>query len=337
MEISEVKNLFKSVTSLEGIEIVSVVSLKGDASGRRYSRVFTESASYILMEMDEAIGPVTDGDVKLIQKETFPAVGRFLEASGIPVPKIIAELKTHNILVVEDVGDVSLGRLVRDSKAPDVVRVLDLLGRDALTEAYKKAIDVLSLIQKIPQQDNFVFKRALGAKALRAEAFRFVEMYAQPRGASLSQIEKMSDELQLLVNKVAAHPMALSHRDFMPMNIHFKNDGTVVLIDFQDFCLASKAYDVGALLTDRDFDFDIGENLIRDLLAYARQKLSLPELEIMYKEAVLQRTLRLNGQFSRLAETKSPVYGGFVPGCIKRARLLLAELGEYPNIKSYLG
>jgi aminoglycoside/choline kinase family phosphotransferase len=337
MEINEIKSLFKSLNAAGGVDVGSVISLKGDASGRKYSRVIAGDSSYILMEMDEAVGPVTDGGVKLIQKETFPAVGRFLEASGIPVPRIIAEIKTHNALVIEDVGDVSLGRLIRDNRAPDVLRVLGQLGPDPIRAAYRKAIDVLEAIQGIPRQDHFVFQRSLGVTALKTEVFRFVEMYAQPRGASVSQIEKISEELQLLVNKVAAHPLALSHRDFMPMNIHFRSDGSVVLIDFQDFCLASRAYDVGALLTDRDFDFDIGESVITATLAYARDKLNLPELSKMYKEAVLQRTLRLIGQFSRLAETRSPMYGGFVPGCIKRAQSILAELGEYPHIKSYLG
>jgi hypothetical protein len=336
MKLEEIKKLFKSKSNLIGFEILSIVQLKGDASSRRYYRVAADKGTFIFMELDDAVGPLFDGDVKLIQRETFPKVQQYLSGSGIPVPQLICEFPEQKSLVVEDVGDVSLGRLIRDGDAADVKIVKMALGAEPLKEAYKKAVDVMLKIQALPRTDNFVFKRSLGKDSLKAEVFRFAEMYAEPNGASPKVINEIKKELEGLADKVGSYPQVLSHRDLMPMNIHFKVDGSAVLIDFQDMCLAPQGYDLGALLTDRDFDFDIGQPLIEEILSYAEQRLKIPNLREMYTASVLQRTLRLIGQFTRLAATRSPSYGAFVPGCIKRAKGLLGTAGNYPAIEKYL-
>lgn len=336
MELEEIKKLFRNKTILNGVEALSFVQLKGDASSRRYGRLTTNKGTFILMEMDDGVGPLFDGNVKLIQRETFPAVQLYLDQLGIPVPKLICDFPEQKSLLVEDVGDVSLGRLIRDTEAADVKRIKSTLGKDPLKEAYKRAVDVMKKIQSLPWIDHFIFKRSLGKESLRAEVFRFVEMYVEPKGVTADVISGIKGELESLAERVASYPLVLSHRDFMPMNIHFRADGSVVLIDFQDMCLAPQGYDLGSLLTDRDFDFEIGQPLIDEIVSYAELELKTSDLKGMYSDCVLQRTLRLIGQFTRLAAIRSPSYGAFVPGCIQRAKGLLAQTGSYPTIKKYL-
>jgi len=337
MELDEVKNLLKSSSLTDNLTVKEIQSLKGDASSRRYSRLITDSGSFIMMEMDDSPGPVFDGAVKLLQRETFPEVQRFLENGGISVPKIVAEFKDLKILIVEDIGDVSLGRLVRDGQAKDVGRIQKILGPDYLREAYLRAIDVMAKIQSLPRTNHFVFQKSLGLESLKTEMLRFIDMYAKPKGATEKALAEMITEINELAGRLVAHPQVLIYRDFMPMNIHFKEDGSVVLIDFQDLCMGPQGYDLGSLLTDRDFDFEIGPVLIDQLVDYAKNKFHQAKIEEFYTEAVLQRTLRLIGQFTRLAETKSKEYGKFVPGAIRRAQQLLNNYDRCPAIKKFLG
>jgi len=161
-------------------------------------------------------------------------------------------------------------------------------------------------------------------------------MYAQPQGATTSQIAEFEQDIKNLVDLISEYPKVLSHRDFMPMNIHFRPDGSVVLIDFQDMCMAPQGYDLGSLLTDRDFDLEIGEDLIAQLINFASTSVADVNIKEMYSHCVLQRSLRLIGQFTRLSQTRSPFYQQFVPGCIARAKKIMDELKVCPAIAAYL-
>ncbi len=338
MNFDEVKNIFDTLPEFVGVSPTSLVPLKGDASGRRYSRVFLSMAPYsvILMELDDAVGPVIDGNVKLLQRETFPEVAKFISKYRYPIPRIIIDKHNEKLLIVEDVGDVSLARLCRESSAKDVSQVILKLGKDPIGTAFKKAIDIIAELQSIPECDHFVFKRSLSKGALFTEARRFIDFFAKPKGASIEDLKVMEQEILNLTEKVSRHPMALAHRDFMPMNIHLRADGEVVVIDFQDMLMASKAYDVGALLTDRDIDHDLGSKRVAELVKYAEGKLNVSGFKELFDDVVLQRTLRLIGQFTDLAQRKSPAYADFVPGSLRRAKTILNNRSDLPTVRKFL-
>jgi aminoglycoside/choline kinase family phosphotransferase len=336
MEINQIKKLFENTPELCSMRVVGSILLKGDASTRRYTRVLTGDGSVILMELDDSPGPVSDGGITILQRETFPQVQSFLKTQGISVPKILANIDDRKILVVEDIGDVSLGRLVREPQAPDCILIKSKLGMDPIKRAYELAISEMLKIQNIKSTNHFIFQKELGRGALLVETKRFIEMYAQPQGATTSQIQGFEQDIENLVDSICKYPKVLSHRDFMPMNIHFKPDGSVVLIDFQDMCLAPQGYDLGSLLTDRDFDLEIGNDLISQLIGFASMHSSGLNIEEMYSHCVLQRSLRLIGQFTRLGQTRSTFYQQFVPGCIARAKKMMNELKVCPAIAAYL-
>lgn len=336
MDINQIKKLFENTPELCSMQVIGSTLLKGDASTRRYTRVLTNNGPVILMELDDSAGPVSDGGVALIQRETFPQVQNFLRGHGISVPKILADLKDEKKLVVEDIGDVSLGRLVREPQSPDCILVKSKLGVDPIKRAYELAIAEMIRIQKIKPTDHFIFQKELGRSALLMETKRFIEMYAQPQGATTSQIAEFEQDIKNLVDLISEYPKVLSHRDFMPMNLHFKIDGSIVLIDFQDMCMAPQGYDLGSLLTDRDFDLEIGDDLISQLINFAATSFAGVDIKEMYSHCVLQRSLRLIGQFTRLSQTRSPFYQQFVPGCIARAKKIMDELKVCPAIAAYL-
>lgn len=338
MNLSDVKKIFNGIPEFVGVSPIEILPLKGDASGRRYSRVKLSESPYsvILMELDDGMGPVVDGGVSLPQKETFPEVAKFLSQYNFPIPKILIDQRQEKILVVEDVGDVSLARVCRDIKAPDVANVIQKLGVDPIDSAFKRSIDIIAVLQKIPISDHFVFKRSLSDGALYTEARRFIDLFAKPKGASAEVIHQLDQEIKLLVKRVAAHPRALSYRDFMPMNIHLKEDASVVGIDFQDVLMASKAYDVGSLLTDRDIDRDLGSKRVAELVEYAGEKLNISGFRQLFDDVVLQRTLRLIGQFTDLAQRKSPAYADFVPGSLRRAKTILNNRSDLPSVRKFL-
>lgn len=75
--------------------------LAGDASARRYERLVRGTDRAVLM--DEA----ADGDVR-----PFLAVGRLLDRLGLSVPNILGSAPERRLLLLEDFGDATFGRLL---------------------------------------------------------------------------------------------------------------------------------------------------------------------------------------------------------------------------------
>ena len=134
-----------------------------------------------------------------------------------------------------------------------------------------------------------------------------------------------------LSRAVADHPRTLMHRDFMPWNVHFREGGRIAVIDFQDALVGSHAYDLVSLLHDRDTDFALGWPACRAVVEHFRLGRGLPpSFWNHYREALLQRYMRLAGQFRLLARDRGrPVYEGWVPGCLRRIGKALAGFPGY--------
>jgi len=260
------------------------------------------------------------------QDETFPIVADLFSRNKIPVPKIIVNLKEEKILIVEDVGDVSLVKYVREN-----------LGQKPILEVFKDAIDIIIAIQKIPNDGSLPFQRYIGENELYLEARRFIDFYAKPLGISDNETKNVEEELFKLSSLIAKHSKVLCHRDFMPWNIHIRGDSSLFVIDFQDAILGSPLHDLVSLLTDRDIDLDLGEPLIQSLKGYFFKSRPIADQELMFNQVLLHRHLRLAGQFSKLAQTKkSEFYASLVPGCIRRSKLVVDKVPGMNEISKVL-
>ena len=102
------------------------VPLAGDASARRYFRLRTAGGTAVLMDADPARGERVD---------RFLQVGRWLLAKGYSAPKILAEDAAQGFLLLEDLGDALVARLVADD--PGLERPLYLATTDFLADLHR--------------------------------------------------------------------------------------------------------------------------------------------------------------------------------------------------------
>ena len=116
------------------IKNYSISKIPNDASFRNYYRIsFSGKASLILMD-----APPKHEDVR-----PFIKIAKFLISHNLSAPKIIANDNENGFLLLEDVGNLSYNKALKNQNPMDLpVAELDL---------YKKACDVLVDLHKIKE------------------------------------------------------------------------------------------------------------------------------------------------------------------------------------------
>ncbi|MGI6523866.1 MAG: phosphotransferase [Bdellovibrionota bacterium] len=317
------RDLLNSNVTTSTARISKITPLTGDASGRRYLRVLlTDSkiASVILMLTTEIKGPVVCSETPIDPNLAFIELSPFLNSHGYRVPKIFAVSADRHALLVEDAGDLPLWHFTfnklsttenNDSKKSSPLFTFEL---------YKKAVNAILTLQKIPTTaDSIACKRSLEFDQYQIESRRFIEHYLKPNRYPPSMIASLEPLLDELCAGVAAHPRTLVHRDFMPWNIHLSQKNEIITIDYQDMLVGSAAYDIVSLIHDRDADQALGDDLCTQIANYFFDNTTLLQDRRSYHEALIQRYLRLAGQFNLLSEkVQNPIYRSWIPGCLKR-------------------
>ncbi|KHQ52382.1 aminoglycoside phosphotransferase family protein [Mameliella alba] len=260
-------------------------ALAGDASARRYTRLFLDGQTAILMQDPE-------GDVAL-----FARLARHLCGMGLSAPRILSEDTANGLLLIEDLGDDLVARL---AETPTTERDLYLLATDVLIDLHRHpaAPDLpIATPDHLAQQIDLAFihyTQAPEALPRAIAAFHpLLEAHAQP-----------------------AEVMVL--RDYHAENILFLPDraGTARagLLDFQDALLGHRAYDLVSLV--QDARRDVREDTAEVCIAHYCTATGHAETPFRASLAVLgaQRNLRILGVFARLAATRGkPHYIDLIP------------------------
>ena len=333
------RSILAALPQFSGAEVFSSSLLAGDASARSYVRLNLRNSrffSVILMILAKTPGPVAGGEAALSQSDSFVVLNSFLRRNGLPVPEIFFDGRREGFLLVEDVDDVPLWRIALQEMNPAQAKLAaEVFKRDPSAASFKRAIDYLVVLQKTAADAGCpAFGRYLSRDEYRLEAQRFVDLCLIPRGFGSSRLELVGQMLDQLCVSLDAHPRALCYRDYMAWNIMLDPAGRLRLLDYQDLLLASRAYDVAALLNDRDIDVALGCGLWNELVEYAARNLSGGEgFKRLFLECALQRDLRLAGQFWNLSQSRGkPQYEKWVPGCLRRIGRSLAGLGRWPQV-----
>ena len=263
---------------------ISMHTLPGDASDRRYVRVVSpDGTSQVLLVHSEPIDP-----------ETFPFinVARLLEKMSIPVPAILGWEADLGILVLEDLGDVTLQgtlqhatRLQRTrlyTEATEVIERMQRRGRDLASSAYLP-FGLVFDVNKLTWELEFFVKH-------------FLIGY---RGATLSPADQdtLGEEFSRLAGELAAEPRVFCHRDYHSRNL-MVHAGHVYVIDFQDARMGPDTYDLVSLLRDSYVEHDW--SFVNEMVAYylsltgaSTESVFLPRFDLMS----VQRHLKALGTF----------------------------------------
>lgn len=208
------------------------VQLAGDASTRRYYRVFSENGGSAVV--------MSAGDPAQIAN--FTVITQLMENLGADVPAIIGA--DDACLALEDLGDTHLQNHVNGMSETDILA------------EYRAVIDGLVRFQRAVS--SFTDRRhpcwglSFDVEKLSWEMefanTHFIRGYLrlEPRPALM---EALAEEWGWIIADLAAEMETLAHRDFHSRNIMVK-DGLRVWIDYQDARMGRRLYDLASLLFD---------------------------------------------------------------------------------------
>jgi len=274
--------------------------LFGDASGRQYFRIKFEKRSLIMMKVaDVKPGEFGRGD----SFDDFVVLDKMLEDVGLNVPKILAINHENKVMLLEDLGDVTMFEMIKSEPSEEFSHV-------------KSAVELLAKMQmSLDGRTSFntpADKRQFSKKLFMEEFYHFYEYMIEKRvyHKSFSGLwKKLEKDFRKITTELSKLPYVLSHRDFQSKNIMIK-DGEHYLIDFQDALMAPAVYDLVALLRDsyiilKESEIDLLlahfwsiNSLTRDLFA------DYESFERAFHLQALQRKMKDCGRFIFLHQVK---------------------------------
>jgi N-acetylmuramate 1-kinase len=317
-----------------GAEATTVLPLTGDASDRRYFRVLRrDGPSRVLALHAEAFDP---------DALPFCRVAQLLAAMPLPIPSILDRAGDLGILLLEDLGDITLqahlgaapaaehSRLYR--YAVSLIESLQRRGAELASPAYPPygvAFDVDKLLWEL----DFFTKH-------------YVEAY---RGASVAPSDRdaLKVEWRRLADELASEPRVLCHRDYHSRNLML-HQGELYIIDFQDARLGPDTYDLVSLL--RDSYVDLSESTVDELIAYfialkrpqagdaIAHRAWEQDFRRRFDVMALQRNLKALGTFGYQTSTRrNPVYIQYIPRTIRHVqRNLMRNPDRFGRLRGLL-
>ncbi|MCC6449867.1 MAG: phosphotransferase [Candidatus Aureabacteria bacterium] len=208
--------------------------LAGDASTRSFYRVRRGAGTAVLMTRDE---PSREADRDFIE------VRDLLASCGVPVPEIYEWDRGRGIVLMEDLGDLTLEECLRAAAPPERRRL------------YRLAVDAMLSVHvsgSCGVRDCPAFHRHFDETKLMEELDFFLRhtveglLGAAPSPAAREEIRAGFAEL---CRRLAAMPRVLNHRDYHSRNLMVVGDRLGV-VDFQDARMGPCQYDLASLLKD---------------------------------------------------------------------------------------
>jgi aminoglycoside/choline kinase family phosphotransferase len=294
---------------------VQVQALSGDASTRRYYRLTGPQGASILSLHTESFDA---------EHLPFVVMRNLMASWGIPVPKILDVDGAKGILLLEDLGDLTLQEALRSASAPQ------------REEFYRTAVDQIVTLQREaargPQRAP-CFQVAFDIEKLSWELHYFLKHFLEGhRGANLSVEDRsvLSESFHRLSEEIASWPRVLCHRDYHSRNLMVHGQD-LVWIDFQDARMGPATYDLVSLL--RDSYVDVEDDFLEERTEEFRQKALPGEHREVFRRRFdlmsVQRNLKALGTFGYQASVKgNRVYLPYIPRTLASARKNLARHPE---------
>jgi len=319
-----------------GAQAAALDSLRGDASSREYSRVKIRPgpsgapSSLIVMHLRDAAVALSSEELGVYGKGgptelPFVNVWRYLRSLTDAVPDIYDVSPDSTLLLLEDVGDLTLFAAAEAAGAAGI-------------DLFRAALVLIADLQARAHDDGrcYAFRQSFDERLFAWEFEHFVEYGLRtPTSALLADVR---GELRAAARQLAGLEPVFCHRDFHGWNLHVQPGSRVRVIDFQDALLAPRLYDVASLLTDRTTPRLISpadeRRLVTEFAALIEgppRWRDEPTLLSEYRTVALQRALKVVGRFNYLAEVKGkPGYLAMLPAAAATASRLLTELGTMP-------
>lgn len=274
----------KEFLNKNNISDPQISKVAGDASFRSYYRVISQNLSYILMY----------APVKLENTAPFIQIDEILLNYNLRAPKIIARDTNMGLLLLEDFGDISFTKFLKENPQKEF-------------EIYSKACDKIITIHQKSNLNNSLEIKKYNHAILINEVFLFIDWYLKLNNQTISPEQKMffKNEFFNLFDKLNKANQVLVHRDYHADNLMIISKDNkfedIGIIDFQDALIGSYAYDLLSLLEDarRDVDQSNQQKLFDYFIKSSNY--DYHQFMIDYEVISLQRNIKILGIFARLA------------------------------------
>ena len=300
-----------------------IFQLAGDASSRKYYRVIVDSRTLVLMKWEP------------FQAEKYPflSVLKHFAASGVHVPKVVDMSEADGLVLLEDLGDLTLERKFWEQQESETS-----------FEYYKLAIDE---IIKIHYQST-ALKKPCTAFDIEFNTEKFVWELNYGKDNLIKGIlgfnfsEKLEKEIENIFFKISdilhKEPKFISHRDYHSRNLMLKFDSLYV-IDFQDARLGPVQYDLVSLIKDSyvDIQDDYGQKILGyyfDRAKELKQTFDKDHFNQIYELQSIQRCFKACGSFaSFFHQREDRRYLKYLAPTLKR---VVKSLEEFPEFKPFM-
>jgi aminoglycoside/choline kinase family phosphotransferase len=301
------------------------VPLTGDASDRRYFRVIRRDASSVVLAVYAT--PFKYDTL------AFVNVARLLSVMPVPIPAIYDHADELGLLVLEDLGDVTLQAHLGAAPPADHARL------------YREAVAHIATLQRrgaaLASPEYVPYGVAFDVEKLNWEMEFFLKHFVTSyRGIAMppAALEAIRQEFAVIIEELAAEPRVLCHRDYHSRNLMLHR-ARLYLIDFQDARLGPDTYDLASLL--RDSYVDLPEGVVDDLVAYflafTGRTGGEREFRTRFDVMALQRNLKALGTFGyQTAVRGNPVYIQYIPRTLRSVRDNLARQSRFGRLRTVL-
>lgn len=268
------------------IENYKIKEIKGDASFRKYFRIYLKNKSYVLASAEQE---------KKSNILNYIQINKFLNKEGINAPKVIDYNYKNGLALLEDFGDKTYLQLIKRSKNKFYV--------------YQSLIKYLIKLQRINFRTNIFRFKKYNFSILKKEIDLFFIWYL-PHIIKIKnnpQIKKLRQLLLSILKNNFIYNNCFVHRDFHVSNMmQYKNDSKnkIGVIDTQDALIGSRAYDVLSLIDDVRIKTSYGlkQKLLNYylLLAKKEKNFNIKQFKKEFSILSVQRAMKIIGIFSRL-------------------------------------
>jgi aminoglycoside/choline kinase family phosphotransferase len=266
----------------------------------------------------------------------FLNLHRFLGRIGVRVPFLYGAWTDQGLLLLEDLGDLSLWDTVQGLSPSEVTRW------------YERAIEQLLRIQILGTRARIdsciAFQQRFDFRLYMWEFEHFLEYGFGAATITVGEAQILRQSFHAIAHHLDSRPPYLNHRDYHSWNLMVHRD-EIAVIDFQDALLAPLQYDLASLLNDRETDRVIQPELERNLLDYYVQRKDDMEgtqtdrddfLET-YVLSALQRDFKVVGRFHYLQRIKGKgSYMKYVPPTVRRLKRNLRRLPDLEKLVQVL-
>ncbi len=309
---------------------VRVVPLTGDASTRQYFRILRPDNPSVVLAVYDA--PFTFTDLPFVN------VCQLFTSIPLPIPAIAGHADDLGILILEDLGDVTLQAHLGVTQPRE---------HDAL---YKQAVELVFRMQvrgaELRSPDFIPYQIAFDRDKLMWELNFFTKHFLEAyRGVSLSAAVRtaLDQEFVVIADELAGEPRVLCHRDYHSRNLML-HDRRLYIIDFQDARMGPDTYDLASLLRDSYVDFteERVDELIRGFLRLGGPSQATPDAYAEYRRRFdlmsVQRNLKALGTFGHQTTSRNnPVYIQYTPRTLSYVRANLERYPRFARLRELLG